>query len=69
MAPLASGLRRLNTMYGKVVDHGQMWKFGHALDATSCGIDAGLTGGVVVTSCVPACMSDSWVCGGGDARA
>src|SRR5579863_2477243 len=42
-APFASGLRGLNTMYGKVVDHGQMWKL-DAFDATSCGMDAGLIG-------------------------
>ena len=60
-APFASGLRRLNTMYGKVVDYGQIVKLG-AFDATRDGIDAGLIGvSLLITSSVPACMSDSWV--------
>src|SRR5580693_4498834 len=60
-APFASGLRRLKTMYGKVLDHGQMWKL-EGCDAIRDGIDAGLTGVLLsITSCVPACMSDSWV--------
>ena len=60
-APFASGLRRLNTMYGKVVEYGQISKLG-AFDATRDGIDAGLIGvSLSITSWVPACMSDSWV--------
>src|SRR5271169_6672185 len=59
-APFASGLRRLNTAYGKVVDHFQMLKL-EAFDATSDGIDAGLIGVSLITSWVPASMSDSWV--------
>ena len=59
-APFASGLRRLNTVYGKVVDHGQMWKL-EAFDAIRDGIDAGLIGVSLITSWVPACMSESWV--------
>src|ERR1700733_12697004 len=42
-APLASGLRRLNTMYGYVVDQGQTWKLESPEDS-SPGIDDGLTG-------------------------
>src|SRR5215469_10354745 len=60
-APPESGLRRLNTMYGNVLDQGQMWKF-EAFDATSDGIDDGLIGVSLMTSSEPACMSDSWVC-------
>ena len=37
-----------------------MWKL-VAFDASSAGIDAGLIGVSLVTSWVPACMSDSWV--------
>ena len=40
MAPLASGLCRLNTMYGKVLLHGQMWNFGLLL-ASIPGMEAG----------------------------
>ena len=61
MAPFASGLRRLNTMYGKVVEYAQITKLG-AFDAIRDGIDAGLIGVLLsITSSVPACRSDSWV--------
>ena len=48
-------------MYGKVLDHCQMWKL-EAFDASSAGIDDGLSGVSLGRSWVPACMSDSCVC-------
>src|SRR5271165_6871413 len=61
MAPFASGLRRLNTMYGKVLDCGQITKLG-AFDAIRDGIDDGLIAvPLSMMSWVPACRSDSWV--------
>ena len=60
-APFASGLRRLNAMYGNRSESGQIMKLG-TLEATSDGIDDGLIGvSLSITSWVPACRSDSWV--------
>ncbi len=60
MAPPVFGLRRLNTRYGKVFDHGQMLKL-EALEAARPGTDDGLTEVSLVRSCEPAWMSASCV--------
>src|SRR5260370_38971232 len=61
IAPPVSGLRRLNTMYGNVVDQGQILKLGLP-PVSRPGSDDGFSGVSLVMSSLPACMSESCVC-------
>src|SRR6516162_4874232 len=60
MAPPESGLCRLNTRYGNVLLHGQMWNLGLLL-ASMAGMDAGSKLTSWTRSYVPALSSASWV--------